>query len=451
MSGQVRLLREGRVVPLSELSGAVLDAEMREHWRQLITRRSVSLQRDLGLREQPLQIEDTVDGTHVRVRGIAGTMRLGGRELDIAPKHVGSGAGNWRAAVIAMLERSTPRRAVYAPTPRLDVQRRSFADQFAYSYALALESAVRREPIRLYRARREELPVLRGRLRVVEQLRSSLTRPHGLICEVDYLEEDNPTNRLIHWAGRRLVALSTDPRVRQFLSYQLGKLPYVSEPVRLPVPLVAAVPRQYSHYAGAVQLAMTYARGQSVQPGMSDVNGAGLVIGTERLFESFIERTLAAVVPGRSPGSWRVRPQVSEPFAVPLDSGRRYFSRPDNVVDVDGSSVIIIDAKYKRFSDATENAAPGRPTNADLYQMCAACVAHSCNQALLVYPRLEGIGDIEDTPGDWSARWWRVDGVGSEPIKVGAVTVDLQDLGAPDGLRLFDAKFSSLLDSVMAS
>lgn len=451
MTVSVRLLQEGRALPLSELSGPDADAESRERWRRLVAQRSAILQRDLRLREQPLQVEDTVEGSIVRVRGIAGTMRLGGRELDIAPKHVDGSAGNWRTAIIAMLERSTPRRAAYSPTVRLDVQRRSFIDQFAYSYALALESAVRREPIRLYRSRREELPVLRGRLRVVEQLRSSLTRPHRLICEVDYLEGDNPTNRLLHWAGRRLVALSTDPRVRQLLSYQLGRLPHVSEPVRLPVPLVAAVPRQYSHYASAVQLAMTYARGQSVQPGVSDVNGAGLVIGTERLFESFIEKTLAAVVPARSPGVWHVRPQASEEFAVPLDSGRRYFSRPDNVVDVDGSNVIVIDAKYKRFADATDDATPGHPTNADLYQMCAACVAHSCSRALLVYPRLESVGDIEDAPPEWNIRWWQVDGVGSQPIWVGAATVDLQGLGAPDGLHVFDAKIADLLESAIAS
>jgi 5-methylcytosine-specific restriction enzyme subunit McrC len=454
MNSATILLREGLPFPLTDLVPTE-DAESREYWRRWLAERSRRLQRELGLREAPLRVEDINGQPAVIARGIAGTLRIRAREIDVAPKHVDDLGGRWRGSLITMLERSSPRRTAYAATRRLQLERHTFIDHFAYGYGLALEAATRREPIRLYRSRREELSHLRGRLLVTQQLRSSLTRPHRLVCEVDYLDPNNPTNRLLQWAGRRLLSQIRDPLVRRFLSYQVGKLPSVSEPPQLPVPLVAAVPRQYSHYADSVELAVTYARGQTSFPGLSDIGGAGLVVGTERLFESFLERSLAAVVPVRSPGTWKVHAQLSEPFAEPEARGRRYFSRPDNVIEHDGVPILIVDAKYKRFQEATEEVSGDRPTNADLYQMCAAAVAHRCPKALLVYPRIQqpderGTAEVlEPAESPWTIRWWRVPGVGSTPVRVGVATIDLALLGRHHGLQDFDRRFAELIDQAV--
>lgn len=445
MSGLVEV-QEGVVTDLGRLTD-VTSLESVEAFRRRVARINAVLQRDLGLREPALNIVDREVTSTVVARGVTGTLRLGSTEVDIRPKHVVSAGSDWRAATVAMLDRCARRRLGFTKTNRLQLKRRTLIDQFAFGFASELEAATRYAEIRMYRSSREELTYLRGRLLVAEQLRSSLTRPHRIVCEVDTLDPDNPTNRLLHWVGRSLVPLIRDERVRRFLSDQIGKLPPVNGPVSLPTPLRAVVPRQFSHYENAVNLAIAYARGRTMFPGISDVGGAGFIVGTERLFESFLERSLELLVQDLPGGEWTVKAQASELFAVPVGLGSKYYSKPDNVVGRAGGARLVIDAKYKLFGDSDEPRVPSKPTNGDIYQMAAACVAHRCATALLVYPEIKD-GRESGIAGD--IRWWKLPDVGSEPIRVGAVSVDIADLGERDGLKRFDDRLSSMLMNAVA-
>jgi 5-methylcytosine-specific restriction endonuclease McrBC regulatory subunit McrC len=407
-----------------------------------VVRLATRLLRMLSLRELPLRVEDDGDHAYIRVRGIAGTLYLAGREVDVAPKYLAQNATGWREALITMIERAAPRRAAYVPMRRVQLKYRTFIDQFAYAFALQLEVASRSTPLRTYRARGQELAVLRGRLLVAEQLRMSLLRPHRVRCEVDELDTDNPTNRLLHWVGQQLLAQVHDAQLRRKLSHHLARLPSVPTPVRLPVPLVVTVPRQYAHYDGAVSLALAYVRGRTTYPaGTNAVDGVGFVIGTERLFESFVERTLHGVL--SADPSLQVHPQVDRLFAKPIGGGRGYYSRPDNVVELAGKVVLVVDAKYKNLGDAADaGAVRQRPVSADLYQMAAALMAHACDRALLIYPGAQQHDDGQA----WMTRWWSVPALNG---LVGAVIVELSMLGDPSTLASFDAKIATVVDGAL--
>ncbi len=165
------------------------------------------------------------------------------------------------------------------------------------------------------------------------------------------------------------------------------------------------------------------------------------MVGTERLFEQFVEQSLAVISPGRP---WTVDAQHRKRFAVtvPPNDGRDYFSQPDNIVHAGGQGTLIVDAKYKRFEDASEDVGGDRPTNADIYQMTAAAVAHGCRRALLLYPKL-GPGAERPT------RWWAIQGWQEHPITVGVATVDLNQLGAPGGILQFDASLADRIDEAL--
>jgi 5-methylcytosine-specific restriction enzyme subunit McrC len=432
-SQQYALVEGGVPVSLTELDERTVNLEVREQWRKLLAARAARLQRDLGLRETPLVVTEGDNGPSLRTTGIAGTVRLGRHELDIAPKHVSDVASsNWHRSLIVMIERAARRKVDFSLSDRLDLGRGTFADYFAFSFAVALDHATRREPVRLYSTRRETSPVLRGRLLVADQLRSSLTSPHQLTCEVDRLDADNPINTLLCWAGRRLLTFARDGRVRRLLSHQLGKLPDVITS-RPPLGLRATLPRQFAHYSTAVELAVALIRAEGPHPESAAEGGAGFVVGTERLFEQFIERSLASIA---ATTAWEVVPQLRELFAEPNrgNAGRAFYSKPDNVVQVGAATKLVIDAKYKRFEDATEERVGSRPTNADLYQLAAASVAHKCTKALLVYPRSETKRETMDSP----IRWWRVDGWGVGALQIGVTAVDLDVLGQSGGVQEFD-------------
>ncbi len=437
-------LREaGPEIPLQALDSQTSDLEVRERWRKQVFQRSRRLQELLGLREMPLVIRDREDGPTLRTVGLAGTLRLGSFEIDIAPKYMtDQSATEWHRSLIAMMERIARRRADYSLSDGLDLGPTTFLDYFGYSYAVALEHATRREAVRLYTSRRERSPVLRGRLLVADQLRSALTAPHLLVCEVDRLDADNPINRLVRWAGTYLLTVVTDGRVRRYLSHQLDRLPDVATP-RPPVPFRASLPPQFSHYSTAVDLALALSRAQGPNPSTMAAVGAGFVVGTERLFEQFIERSLA-VISHTAP--WSAIPQRRERFAEPLPGNvaRAFFSKPDNVVQVNSTTRLVVDAKYKRFEDATEDSHGSRPTNADLYQLAAASVAHGCSRALAVYPKLSAT-EVADGP----IRWWQVSGWADKSLRIGVMTVDLDILGERHGIQRFDTRLRDRIEEAL--
>jgi 5-methylcytosine-specific restriction enzyme subunit McrC len=424
------VLRETETVPLTLLIGDSATPADRELARLSVARLGARLRQELGLREDAIFVEDAAAGPVLRTRGVAGTIRVGAVTFDICPKHVDDPDDPlWQTVLLIMLERASRRRAAYSRTRRLRLWSGTFLDQLAMGLALELEEATRHPEIRAYRSTQEELGQLRGRLLVTEQLRSSLLKPHRVICEVDELSADNPANRLLQWAAQQLGAMATQSSVRRALSVQAGRLPAVTQPVKAPTRLGFRLPRQYHHYHGAVELATAFARGRTTAHGASDVGGAGFLVGTERLFESFVEQSLSSALAGVE--GWRVSAQERSLFAEPVGSSatrrRAYYSKPDNVVRQGDVTVLLVDAKYKRFREQAEQSTADRPSHGDLYQMAAACLAHDCPRALLVYP---GMGD-HGLGFDWEPLWWRVRFGGSE-VQVGAVPIPL-DLVATDG------------------
>lgn len=435
-------LRELDAVPLVDVLGRTSTADEREAFRRHVAQLSARLRSELGLREDPFAVVEANDGTTLQTRGVAGTIRLGSRLIDVRPKHVEPTVDDsWQTVLLLMVERVTRRRALYTASRRLKYRVGTFLDTLAMGLAMELEEATRYTEIRSYRSHREESGQLRGRMLVSEQLRSAVLKPHKIICEVDELSADNPANRLLHWAARQLAAMASQPIVRRELSVQCGKLPYMSPPFRAPSQLSFKLPRQYQHYAGAIELATAFAKGLTTAHGSSNIGGAGFLVGTERLFESFVERSLATVLAGTP---WSVTAQERAAFAHPeiVGSGRSYFSKPDNVVHHDDSAVLLIDAKYKRFQDATEFASTGRPSNGDLYQMVAACVAHGSPRALLVYPRMSSA----DCRTDWAPTWWQIP-IGGTRLRIGAVTIPVQMLADNDGLTSFDRRLRALVSA----
>lgn len=431
-------LREGQSLTFHSFFGVVPTAGQLEEERARIAVLGRRLRTELGLRTDAVAVVDTPVGAELATVGIAGTLTIGNRTLDIRPKHVSDPAEDWHSPLLAMLERAERRRSHFSRLRMLRHHRLTFVDQVAMSLAYELEAATRHAEVRSYRSHREELPQVRGRILVTQQLRSALLKPHRVVCEVDTLTADNPVNKLLRWAARDLGVLTRDPQVRRELSVQAERLPDVVPFAAPPAQLSFVLPRQYHHYRGAVDIALSFARGRGVERGLTSLSGAGFVVGTERLFESFIEGSIAAALADK-PG-WRSEAQVRSVFATPLGSERTFYSKPDNLVVRDGTPVLVVDAKYKRFEDdITDGGTFGsKPSHSDLYQMAAACVAHHVPRALLVYPRLSGIDK------DWVPKWWSIAMTGHE-ILVGAVTVPLFSLGNPDGQLRFDDELRALL------
>jgi len=441
-------VRETEWRPLRDLVGHDLSNDDEGWWAREARAKAERLRHDLKLRYVPLSLETRNGALHFRAMGVAGSLLLRGHTIQIAPKFVGPKnlAAGWQETILTMLARARRRIFTYSPVRRIGFRRLSFVDHMALAYADALERALRQEAIHAYRTQEENAPCLRGRFAVERQIQAPLDRPHRIHCKVDYLDTDNQFNHLLHWAGRRFLALVFDGHVRRRLSVILGQLPAVSEPLRLATHLPLLAPPQYDRFSEALEIASMLARGYGHAREPGRYSGYGYVLNMERLFESFVEESVKHAVTFVDP-NYVARAQVSQLYAKAIGhSGKSYYTRPDNVVyDADGKALLLLDAKYKRFAEADEGDI-SRPNNSDIYQLFASLASHQCDRGLLLYPRL--LEDAQD--GDGTVRYWELHGAGTRFL-AGAATVDICGLTSKKDLAAFDQQLAELVRQVLTA
>lgn len=436
-------IRENYWYLLADLLDIAPVQEKIKLWQHEARSKAKQIKHDLGLRHTPLSLEEREEGWSFRVAGITGMLRIFDTQIQVVPKFVGGEAFSeaWQASVLTMLDRVRRKHYTYSRVRNLGLRKASFIDHVALAYKDALESALRQEPIHVYRTREETSPFLRGRFAVGRQMQSFIDRPHRIHCEVDYLETDNQFNQLLRWAGNRLAGMAYDGRARRLLLETVSRLPAVSTPHAPPAGLRSSAPPQYKHYAEAIEIASALAKGYAHGQEAGQFSGYGYALNMEKLFEGFVERTLAAAVEILGDEDFHVEPQDTRLYAEAFGhEGKSYYTRPDVVVYQGGTPTLLVDAKYKKFSDA-EQGDNRRPENSDVYQMFASLISHECDRGLLVYPRMLADGD----PGNAKIKMWKVS-VSGKPLLIGAVAVDISNLSSKSALENFDSKIAALIN-----
>lgn len=257
----------------------------------------------------------------------------------------------------------------------------------AESIARQVERALGPGALQGYVSLDEALPLVRGRVRVVDQI----ARRPGLLLplEVRYDEysPDIPENQLIRTALRRLAAVSgLRPDLRSRLTHLDGRLDGVQVlPAGAPLP-AWRLTRLNAHYAAALRLAEIVLRNQSAEPGPGGVTVAAFVVSMAKVFEDFVTVALREAL-ATSVGYTRAQysDYLAEQNQIPI--------RPDVVHLVGDRPMAIFDAKYK-LADASS----GYP-NVDAYQMLAYCIALQLERGWLVYAQgdSQGVRRIRNT------------------------------------------------------
>jgi 5-methylcytosine-specific restriction enzyme subunit McrC len=243
----------------------------------------------------------------------------------------------------------------------------------AESLARQAERALGRGVLQGYVSVDESLPLVRGRIRIADQIarRPGLLLP--LEVRYDEYDVDIAENRIIRTALRHMAGV---PRLGSALRTRLTHLDGRLDGVRV-LPCGAPRPvwrltRLNARYAPALRLAEIVLRNQSAEPGPGGVTVAAFVVSMANVFESFVTialREALAPYPGHTEGQYRDH----------LDTQQTISIRPDVVHIVNGLPVAVFDAKYK-----LEDPSSGYP-NADAYQMLAYCTALNLPTGWLVY------------------------------------------------------------------
>lgn len=391
-----------------------------------------TLKTQLGLAEEPLSIRKEATVTLVRAGGISGTLRVGKRVLEIAPKFLRSvHSARWREAVLNVLARTRGSASYTLPLAAWDsYQPASFVDHVALTFATGLREALTHGLIRLYRSAIDRGNAVRGRLLFgPDDLVLAVRAPGVMTYDLDELSADNPLNVLLVWASKTLAARTQDLRVRAAVvtataplaAHVSGRHPRTSSP---------RLPPQYGAFRVPVEIASALQRGRSARPGDDLSIRYGLLLDTHRVFEAFVERSLEIVAARHS---LNARPQADVVYARPLDGDTPLRTRPDVLVrDASSRPVLVVDAKYK-VPTGQERA---RGTASDNYQLLTSMIAHGARNGVLIYPAVAEEG--------WTLRRWSVS-VGGEDHRLAAATVDLSTFTGSREREAFDSRLANLV------
>jgi 5-methylcytosine-specific restriction enzyme subunit McrC len=215
----------------------------------------------------------------------------------------------------------------------------------AWGFASTSERALRAGPIRGYRRLEEASPVLRGRLRVGEQLAAGGLPMPVLIARDEY-DLDVIENRMLLAATMLLsrlplIAPTVRTRLRRIASMLDGVTRVADFRALRPPPIT----RLNRHYEPALVLADLVLRSTAVSARAGATRSVTFAFELHRVFEDFLRVALGAALRRRD-----VR-LLHHDRGHTLDHERTLGLEPDFVAVGGGRNLSVLDAKFKRLDE----------------------------------------------------------------------------------------------------
>ena len=254
----------------------------------------------------------------------------------------------------------------------LDVEE-ELPQALARTFARLATKATEQGLLQGYQSVDDSLPVLRGRIRITDQI--SRRFGAGLPLEVSYddFTVDIPENRILLAAATRLLRIPRlASRTRQGLQRLRLQLTGVSEIRRGDVLPLWNPSRLNTRYQPSLRLAERILAGESFEQRRGTLHVDGFVFDMWKIFEDFIGVALQEALASHGAASFQHR--------MHLDRARQVDLRPDFLWTSHDGQQVVVDAKYKAERPA------GYP-QADLYQLLAYCTVLNLREGHLVYAK----------------------------------------------------------------
>jgi len=249
---------------------------------------------------------------------------------------------------------------------------------------------------RTYEVVEDELPVLKGKWRIADQLRKPERRATFSVT-YDEFTSDNKLNRIFRHVVERLSFLTRDHDNHQLLNElrqwmdEVTLVPRVTPKDADPSQLTRLTER----YRPLLNLARIFLDGGALQMTSGDLSTFAFVFDMNLLFEnflaSFIRRHAAHILPESF---------LRYEFLPQSHGARRYLARREDrnvfqtIPDIafrDGDAFnLLIDTKYKLLDDKERNLGVSQ---SDFYQMHAYAHRYNCDRVILLYPSKSAYGE----------------------------------------------------------
>lgn len=246
-------------------------------------------------------------------------------------------------------------------------------EALAESFRRAATTALEQGLMHGYTSIDEALPLVRGRIRVGEQISRRFGRMLPVEVSYDDFTVDIAENQLLLSAALRLLRVE---KLRTKTRHALQRLRLQLTGVT-PIARGSMLPRWQpsrlnTRYQAALHLAEVILAGDSFEQRVGTLQASGFVFDMWRIFEDFICVALKEAMAGR--GRARLQHQMH------LDRAGEVPMKPDFLWTSLSGRQVVVDAKYKAEK-------PEGFPNADLYQLLAYCTVLELQQGHLVYAK----------------------------------------------------------------
>lgn len=261
-------------------------------------------------------------------------------------------------------------------------------------FAFHLLEEWQRGAYRTYHTVEDDLPVLKGKWLISEQLKHPARR-HIFTVAYDEFTADNQLNRVFQFTVERLWQLTRDSGNRRLL----GELrQWMDEVTLLPrVTAADAKPAQLTRlnerFRPLLNLARLFLDGGTLQMTAGDLSSFAFVFDMNQLFEAFIasiiRRHRTEILDDQlSDCELLIQSRGATLFLARRGERNVFQTRPDLAIRKDRDYFpLLIDTKYKRLD---KNDLKLGVSQSDFYQMHAYAHRYECPRVVLLYPQMEG-------------------------------------------------------------
>lgn len=357
-----------------------------------------------------------------------GLVRVGRHSLQVLPKlyrNEGSNQQRTQAAsrgLLAMFDYAHDLRLREHEQAQLTAEAADWFEVLTRLFASHLLDEWQRGAFRTYQQVEDDLPVLRGRWRINEQLRHPQRR-HIFSVGYDEFTTDNPLNRIFRYVVERLLRRSRNSGNLRLLGELRDWLAEVSLPVSVSVAEAAPslISRLNQRYLPLLNLARLFLANNVLDQSAGGVDSFAFVFDMNLLFEQFIAgflRRHQQAILGDS-GLEVIAQAGSMALATDEASRHVFHLRPDIALRRGKHYPLLLDTKYKQLDISRRDLGVSQ---SDFYQMYAYARRYNCPHVVLLYPQTAGSnsqsrsfslhdgGSIMAATVDLTGDLWRAEG-----------------------------------------
>lgn len=328
----------------------------------------------------------------LQVKNYAGVISLPGNAfIEVLPKtgRQVENSDDARQQLLMMLRTLKSFRHIATSASSVKTSKMPLIEIFIQQFVDSVKQVVRRGLKRDYLQQEDNLPWLKGKLRISEQLSKNCLRRDRFQVTFDEYSADRPENRIIKTAIDKIRSQISDPQLLLQINILLIHFDDIAPVVDVRIAFSQVrLDRHMQHYENALEWARFILLGQSPHCMQGNANAISLLFPMEAVFEAFV----TAWIRHHYHEKWHVEAQVNSKTLVRLNGDGLFKLRPDIRLrsrENNQKQTIICDIKWKMVED--EKPSLGQSED-DLYQMLAYGVNYQkgMGDMLLIYPSHDG-------------------------------------------------------------